>query len=72
MAQVRSKLRKWVATAQHDESDTPDVWVVWFQGNNPQDRRDWVVMAQTGGFRNIKLERVIKSNRDKVEKVAQT
>lgn len=54
---VRSRLVKYTASGINPDTRVRDVWEVSFIGNNPDDRRDWLKMANAGGFKDIKLIR---------------
>ena len=59
MGKIRSKLVAFVATAKAPNSDTWEQWEIGLQGNRiPEEKRAWLAMAHTGGYRDIKLTRV--------------
>ena len=59
MSKIRSRLVEFGVTAQRaDDPDNWEHWTIKLTLNNPDDRRNWLEMAEKSGYRNIRLVRV--------------
>lgn len=55
-----SRLVPYQASALNPDTGDVDVWTVHFVGNRKEDRLDWLKMAHTAGFQNIRLTKRVK------------
>jgi len=66
MGKIRSRLVTFTVTAKRDDSDKWEQWEIKLQGNRiPEETREWRKMAQSGGYRDIKLTRVTSAQTKK-------
>ena len=74
MGKIRSRLVTFVVTAKAPNSNTWEQWEIKLQGNRiPEEKREWLAMAHTGGFSEVKLTRVTsasKANKAAIESKA--
>lgn len=56
--QIRSRLVTFTVTATDSKTQERRQWEIQLQGNRiPEEKREWLAMAHTGGFRDIRLAR---------------